>query len=90
MEEENNGKLIKEKTEQEEPSVDKSTPDAIDADESLLAQEPGEEDEEDEEEVEEKVTDKLLKEETETPQQEEVTMKDIDKEVMRWRSYNFP
>ena len=42
MEEENDGKLIKEKTEQEEPTVDKSAPDAIDADKSLLAQEPGE------------------------------------------------
>ena len=62
--------------------MDKSEPDIIDEDDTLLAQDPGAEDEEDEEDVEENVTEELLKEETETMQQEEVTRKEIDKEVM--------
>ena len=41
--------------EQEETTSVKSAPDVTDEDETLLAQESGEEDEEDEEEVEEKV-----------------------------------
>ena len=80
--EENGERIIEEKMEQEETAVDKSEPDIIDEDETLLAQDPGEEDEEDEEDVEENVTDELLKEETETMQQEEVTLKEIDEEVM--------
>ena len=85
VEEENDGRIIEEKMEQEETTVDKSVPDVIDEDETLLAPEPGEEDEEDEEDVEENVTDKLLKEETETLQQEEVTRKEIYEEVMLQR-----
>ena len=82
IEEENDERIIEDKMEQEETTVDKSAPDVINEDETLLAQESGEEDEEDEEEVEEKVTDELLKEETETPHQEKVTVKEIDEEVM--------
>ena len=78
IEEENDRRIIEEKMEQE----DKSAPDVIDKDETLLAQESGEEGEEDKEDVEENVTDELLKEETETPQQEEVTRKEIDEEGM--------
>ena len=70
--------------EQDNTTSVKSAPDVTDEDETtLLAQESGEEDEEDKEEVEEKVQDELLKEEVETPQQEVVTMKETDEEVMK-------
>ena len=81
--EETDERIVEEKMEQEDTTSVKSAPDVTDEDETtLLAQESGEEDKEDEEEVEEKVQDELLKEEVETPHQEEVTVKEKDEEVM--------
>ena len=82
MEEENDEKNIEEKMEQEETTVVKSAPGVINEDKTLLAQESGEEGKEDEEDVEEKGQDELLKEEVETPNQEEITVKELDEEVM--------
>ena len=81
--EEADEEVEEEEMEEDHTASVKSAPDLSDEDKTtLLAQESGEEDEEDEEEVEEKVQDKLLKEEVETPHQEEVTVKEIYEEVM--------
>ena len=83
MEQEEESRNTEEKMDKERTGVGKFESNTNeDVDKTLLAPAPGEEDKED---VEETVTDELLKDESETMQQEEVIRKMIDEEVMMTR-----